>query len=294
MSETSPIQDVHFFNRRAPQFGMEIMTLERLFRRKINHMLETPHRVRFYHILVFTHGSGIHTIDFTQHAYDQQTLLLISAGQVQQFRVDLSSGGYLIGFTPEFLYENTTETDVRHRLSVFENALFAPRIQVAAQRRQLIAICMHMEREYQRMEAEFSGEMLRHWLHMLILHLARIQRTNEITQTGEMQYRDLIEFRRLIEHHHTESRSVQDYARMMAVSPKKLNEITRRVINKTAKEFIDEQVILEAQRLLALGSVPIKEIAFRLGFNDTTNLVKFFKKHTGVSPAGFRRQFPSL
>jgi len=67
--------------------------------------------------------------------------------------------------------------------------------------------------------------------------------------------------------------------------------LTRQVLNKTAKEFIEEQVILEAQRLLAQGQLPIKEIAYQLGFSEPTNMVKFFKKHTQTSPAIFRNRF---
>jgi AraC family transcriptional activator of pobA len=67
--------------------------------------------------------------------------------------------------------------------------------------------------------------------------------------------------------------------------------LTRQVLNKTAKEFIEEQVILEAKRLLAQGSRPIKEIAYELGFSEPTNMVKFFKKHTHTTPAAFRNRF---
>jgi len=125
----------------------------------------------------------------------------------------------------------------------------------------------------------------------MLLHIERIQGISAISQRVAPHYQEFVAFRRLVERNLAQSRSVQYYARQLAVSPKKLNALTRQVLNKTAEEFIEEQVILEAQRLLAQGNMPVKEIAYQLGFSEPTNLVKFFKKHTHTSPAAFRSQF---
>ena len=49
--------------------------------------------------------------------------------------------------------------------------------------------------------------------------------------------------------------------------------------------------MLESQRLLAQGDMSIKEISYQLGFSELTNFVKFFKKHTQITPITFRRRF---
>lgn len=292
MPATKAIRDVHFANPRAPQLGVEVLSLESLFKRDLTHFLQAPQRVHFYHIFVFTHGAGTHAVDFTDYAYDAQTVLLVSAGQVQQFHVDPASRGLIIIFTAEFLHENATALNLFHSLHVFEHALFAPGLHLSAdQHRLLQTLAQTMQREYQQPLDELSPEILRHLLRVLILHIERIRSTSAISQRVAPHYQDFVDFRRLVERDLATSRSVQYYARQLAVSPKKLNDLTRQVLNKTAKDFIEEQVILEAQRWLAQGDVPIKEIAFRLGFTEPTNLVKFFKRHTGLSPAAFRERY---
>jgi AraC-like DNA-binding protein len=52
--------------------------------------------------------------------------------------------------------------------------------------------------------------------------------------------------------------------------------------------MISQRLILEAKRELSFGALTIKEIAFKLGFNDTSYFSRFFKKHTGQIPTILR------
>ena len=292
MAKSDSILDIHFSNPRTPRLGIEILPLESLFKRGLDNILESPQRVHFYHIFLFTHGIGHHIIDFTQYEYDDATILLVAKGQVQQFQVNPASKGFIIIFTSEFLYENATELNLFHSLHIFEHALFAPCIRLSASQQGMFRrLSMVIQHEYQKPMDELSREILRHLLRVMLLQIERIQETGGIHSHIAPRYQEFIAFRKLVERDLAKSRSVQYYAKQLAVSPKRLNELTRQVLNKTAKEFIEEQVILESQRLLAQGNMPIKEIAYRLGFNDPTNLVKFFKRHTRINPAAFREQF---
>jgi len=292
MPESSPIPDIHFSDIQAPKSGVEVLTLESLFKSGVDRVLAAPHRVHFYHIILFIHGAGDHSIDFTNYAYDDETLLLVSTGQVHQYQVNQAVKGFVIVFTSEFMYENATELNLLHSLHIFEHALFAPRIQLSAEQRRLLhGLSRIMQHEYQKPTDELSSEILRHLLRLMLLQIGRIQQVSAISQRVAPHYQEFVAFRKLVERDMAKSRGVQYYAKQLAASPKKLNELTRQVLNKTAKEFIEEQVILESQRWLAQGNMPIKEIAYRLGFNDPTNWVKFFKKHTRISPVAFRNRF---
>ncbi|MCA9935429.1 MAG: AraC family transcriptional regulator, partial [Anaerolineales bacterium] len=258
----------------------------------LNHILQAPHRVYFYQIVICTQGVGTHLIDFVESAYDEETLLLVSKGQVHQFQVNPANQGFLILFTSEFLYENATEINLSHSLRVFEQALFSPAIRpLPDQQQSLKTLCQMMYHEYHAPPDKLSTEVLRHLLRLILLQIERAQQINPSSQQAAPYYQEFVAFRRLVERDLGRSRNVQYYARQLAISAKKLNELARQVVNKTAKNFIDEQVVLEAQRLLAQGDMPIKEIAYHLGFSEPTNLGKFFKKHTHMTPLAFRQQF---
>jgi AraC-like DNA-binding protein len=61
------------------------------------------------------------------------------------------------------------------------------------------------------------------------------------------------------------------------------------VVGKTAKQIIDERRVTEAKRLLFWNEHTIKEIAWQLNFEDDGYFNRFFKKHTGHTPAVFQK-----
>jgi len=58
---------------------------------------------------------------------------------------------------------------------------------------------------------------------------------------------------------------------------------------KTAKRIITEYLILESKSLLNQSTKTINDIAFQLGFNDTSNFIAFFKKNTSSTPSQYRK-----
>lgn len=50
-------------------------------------------------------------------------------------------------------------------------------------------------------------------------------------------------------------------------------------------------MVLEIKRALATSNASVQEITYTFGFDEPTNFVKYFKKHTGYSPAQFRNMY---
>ena len=85
-----------------------------------------------------------------------------------------------------------------------------------------------------------------------------------------------------------EVKSITVYADKVHLSPRQLSRICLDITGKTANQLLNERVSLEAKRLLFNGQIQAKEVGYQLGFDDPSNFVKFFKRHNGVSPVGFR------
>ncbi|AXE83709.1 Exoenzyme S synthesis regulatory protein ExsA [Streptomyces sp. Go-475] len=56
----------------------------------------------------------------------------------------------------------------------------------------------------------------------------------------------------------------------------------------SAKKYIDERVLLEAERLLPHTDRAAKDVAAELGFADPSDFTKFFRLRTGTTPGEFR------
>lgn len=96
------------------------------------------------------------------------------------------------------------------------------------------------------------------------------------------------QFTKLVSENYTQQRQVIFYADQLCMSPKYLSKLVKDVSGKSAPEWIDSYVLLEAKHLLKYSDMPIKEIVFRLNFSNQTVFYKYFKAHTGMTPTDYR------
>ena len=82
-----------------------------------------------------------------------------------------------------------------------------------------------------------------------------------------------------------------DYAKELGFSTKKLNMVVQSIVQKPAKVFIDEILMLQIKRLLFNSQLSIKEIAYVSGFDEPSNLFKFFKRYNQSTPESFRQAY---
>lgn len=97
-------------------------------------------------------------------------------------------------------------------------------------------------------------------------------------------------FIELVEQHHGSERQLTFYAQKLCISPKYLSHVVKEVSGRTAKQWIDNMVILEAKVLLTTSHMNIQEISHRLNFPNQSFFGRFFKKANGVSPGDYRQR----
>ena len=98
------------------------------------------------------------------------------------------------------------------------------------------------------------------------------------------------EFIRLVGEHHRKERRVDFYAEQLFLSPKHFSTVIKKVSGKTAGQWIDEYVILEAKTLLKYSAMSIQEVAYYMNFPNPSFFGKYFRHHTGMSPSEYKVQ----
>ena len=98
------------------------------------------------------------------------------------------------------------------------------------------------------------------------------------------------EFIRLVSEHHRKERRVDFYAERLFLSPKHFSTVIKKVSGKTAGQWIDEYVILEAKTLLKYSAMSIQEVAYYMNFPNPSFFGKYFRHHTGMSPSEYKTQ----
>ena len=83
---------------------------------------------------------------------------------------------------------------------------------------------------------------------------------------------------------------VAEYAEMLAVTPKHLNEVIKNTIGVTAKDYIIDRILIEAKRLLLHTDDSVKMIALSIGFSEPLHFNSFFKNKMDMTPLEYRRE----
>ena len=98
-----------------------------------------------------------------------------------------------------------------------------------------------------------------------------------------------LQFLVLLNAHFKSERTVSYYANKMCLTSGYLSKILKEVSGKTARQLIDDTVVIEAKILLSNPLLSISQIANELKFSDQSFFGKYFKKNAGVSPSKFRK-----
>lgn len=100
-------------------------------------------------------------------------------------------------------------------------------------------------------------------------------------------------FIRLVIHNCSRERKVQWYASRLCISSRHLSEVISEIIGQSPKQIIDNYAIQEISVLLTHSDLSIQQIADKMHFSDQSTLGRYFKQHTGISPAAYRTANPS-
>lgn len=97
-------------------------------------------------------------------------------------------------------------------------------------------------------------------------------------------------FMTLIAAHCHERRDVEFYASKMCITPRYLSMIcTDEGNGRSAKKIIDENIVIVIKTMLEDSDSTLQEIAEQLHFPDQSDLARYFRKHTGISPLKYRK-----
>jgi AraC family transcriptional activator of pobA len=137
----------------------------------------------------------------------------------------------------------------------------------------------------------FIKEILNQIFGVIFLTMSSIYlRNQQLSDTKGTRKEELtLRFMKMLALHYKTHRSITFYAGILNVTPKYLSHTIKLVTEKSAIEFINEMVILEAKVLLNNLALSIGQVAHQLNFSDQFFFSKFFKKHSALTPSEYRK-----
>ena len=278
----------HSFKRNA-ELQIEVVLLNTLVKVSKDHLV-TPHRTNFYHIFLLENCQPTHHVDFEPINIEPYSLLFIDKDRVHQFDQLLKYEGQVLIFTDDFFC--TTENDTRFIRSsiLFNDLVDNPTLKLSkTDFEKYTSICKNITEELNLHADNSKHIILKNLLHNFLLLAEREKRKQGYTsfkKGADLDYTLL--FRDLLESNFIKLKSVNDYAKLLCISEKRLGQATAKVLGKSPKEIINDRILIEAKRLLVHSNLSIKIVGQDLGFEDPAYFVRYFKKNTGFTPVEFR------
>ncbi len=251
--------------------------------------LENPHKHNFYTILFIEQAQGDINIDSDRILLNGAKVIIIKPYCVNSIKINNKANGIIVCFHEAFFsfrFNNNIlnqfsflHLESKHVVRISENQL------------DRLKMFLHLlEEEYMLQKME-TKNVVRSYLNIILFELERIYKP-----IGTINYRTpgqhkIQNFEKLIEKYFASKKLPSDYAKLLHISPNYLNKLCKKTTGMTAGDLIRKHITIEAQRLIQYTHYSINEIADKLGFENTSYFITFFKKQTGNSPEQFRKLF---
>lgn len=261
--------------------GMEISPIA-----VIPNTLQIPHRDDHYIFVIQRQGSFHWELDFVKVDLSGPCIFYIAPGQVHRYLQQRDCKGWFVFVDPSMITDRFVELfhTYLNSIQVFPlsktNKLFS-----------FIPVCKSiLEDGSAYFQKQIIHSLADTFAGLIAGTLVQNQRAEKLV--GGQKYQTVNNFKQLVQTNYKELKQVKDYALLLHITPLYLNEIVKQITGFTASYWIQQKILLEAQRLLYYTDLDVKQIAFELGFEDHTYFSRFFKKNSGMTASDFRAEKP--
>lgn len=260
------------------------------------HKLEHPCRFDGIMMLYCVKGNVKLSINLNEYEIADNSLIVCLPGnllKVTEIPEDTDGLHYvMIAMSQNFA--SGLRIDFKKVLSEGVALLKDPVITLPENVKELTAHYLSLMAELSGAELEMRDDALRSLMSSMLCVVAgvwreKVEQLKDASLQSTTRSRMIFEqFIRLVSQYHTQHRNVGFYADKLCLTPKYLSKLIKNASGRSAPEWIDSYVILEAKNLLKYSDIAIKEIVYRLNFPNQSVFYKFFKARTGMTPSGYR------
>ena len=250
-----------------------------------------PSRLDWMLVAVCKRGEVSATIDVTPRRMGPSSIMVLRPGHIiSQCRESDDFEGFYIVVQEEKLNELLPSLHYVIPYSIHYNA--NPIIEITPEELETQSLIYEMlqrqinfeYRAFNNMALSSLCEVL--FYNTLGIYASGVNAKSHFTRREEL----LASFIELIEKYFKSERAVNFYAEKLFVTPKHLSAVLKEISGKTAGEWIDHRVILEAKLMLRTTGMNIQEISLALNFSNQSFFGKYFKHLTGISPRDYRNK----
>ena len=258
-----------------------------------------PFRPNYFSFLFIKEAYGKYTIDDQCFEVQPGTVYFTNPGNYRIFEWHTLKDTCLITFNEAYLKEQV-HPEVYRDFSFLLTETVQPRVLSAEYFQVVEQLYRQIHREHLD-HSPYKNKIIGSLMVALLLKIKEYffqdynpiyegNRSSQIVKTFkrnlEQHFRDLVQGRA------EAPMRVQDYADKQFLHVNYLSSVISSKTGKSISAWIADKTIAEAKVMLQDPELSIKEIAGRLGFLEAPHFSNYFKKHTLLSPAEYRKQQP--
>lgn len=242
-------------------------------------------RCEYYILLLSLQGQSIRHINQHDYKIGAQSLQLLTPGVIHSFE-DISEvqNSYLIIFDKNFF-----DGEIKDLLE-FHGLDLSPANFLGYEFEKIKQIYEQIDIEYKNKQQDYKY-MTRSLVTQLLLILKRKKLSFSKKAAENRAEQIFSQYLSLIEKHYQSKKYIQEYADILGITAKHLSETVKEVSGKSALTHIHARIIKEIQYLLVYTNLNIQQITTMLGFKNSSEFARFFKRHEGLSPSNYRLSF---
>lgn len=251
--------------------------------------LENPHKQDFYVLLLIKEAEGEVMVDNHKIRLDKTKAIVIKPHSINQLSINREAEGKIICFTEEFFSLRYNNNQLNR--FTFLNQSGGCFVRIKAKEWEKCELILSLVfNEFKQKKGEYT-HLLRSYLNIILFELERQYPYPSNEKSKSLSRGKIRKFGQLIDKHYKEEKLPSFYAEKLNVSANYLNRLCKQETGLTAGDLIRKRIITEAKRLLIYTDNMVNEIAYSLGFENTSYFVTFFKKYDNHSPEKFRNKY---
>ena len=273
-------------------FAVPDTSRDYLFVEAVNHpYLEEPYRAESYALAYVKEGSIGLQVGLTHHLIEAPAMISLSPSMIRSFRKSTELMKMdIIFFKDSFLMEGNRNLFFLMEYDFFENSELTV-IPLADDLNLKVKGIFELMRMSQASPGYHLSEISRSYIMVLLYEMDTWHRNRHSDNKGLDQISPLFgKFKKLLTRNYMNERKLDFYADHLHVTPKYLSVAIKNHTGKSAAQWIDESIILEAKVLLQNLTFTVSQISNQLNFSDQSTFGKFFKANTGFTPIEYRKR----
>ncbi len=255
--------------------------------------LAQPHSNSFFQMIIIREGRGKFFIGFEQFELEAPAICFIFPRQVCSLKLEGDVEGDVIMFDESIFCSAILSNELKeYNVELYKKINYVsysdklPQFDAINQVKTQIQALVRPLNNIRQMEIKFFTKII-------IFKIIDSVAGHEFAGNQSKEFESYISFRRLIEENHQIERKVEEYCKKLGITAKKLNLLCKKYAMSTALELIHERVTLEIKKRLIFDDMPLKELAYTLGFDSQSALNKYITSKFNCSPSELKAKLRS-